>query len=244
VSPALLPVGSALVAGAMNAAAGGGTFLSFPALIAAGVSPIPANATSAAAVWVGNLGGARGYKAELREQRALIWPVLAVSLAGGLVGAIVLIHTPSHTFARMIPWLLLFATLVFAVSPLLVRRKRVRPRYAPWQLAVQFLVAVYGGYFGAGMGILMLAILSFTGFPNFNAANAVKNLLSVAINGIALVPFIIARLIDWRFALPMAIVALIGGYGGVRLLRRVPAPYARAVVIAIGLTMTIVFFLR
>ncbi len=226
----------------MNAAAGGGTFLSFPALIAAGVLPIPANATNAAALWVGNLGGARGYRSELREQRALIAPVLVVSLAGGFVGAILLIHTPAHLFERMIPWLLLFATIVFAASPLLVRRDRARPRHAVWQLIAQFLVAVYGGYFGAGMGILMLAILSFTGFPSFNAANAVKNLLSVAINGIALVPFIFARLIDWRFALPMAVVALIGGYGGVRVLRRVPSAYARAVVIVIGIAMTIVFF--
>jgi uncharacterized membrane protein YfcA len=241
---ALLPDASALVAGVMNAAAGGGTFLSFPALIAAGVAPIPANATSAAALWVGNLGGARGYQTELREQRGLIAPVFLVSLAGGLAGAVLLVHTPSRIFERMIPWLLLFATVVFAVSPMLVRRKAGAPRHATWQLVAQFLVAVYGGYFGAGMGILMLAILSFTGFPNFNAANAVKNLLSVAINGIALVPFVFARLIDWRFALPMAMVALIGGYGGVRVLRRVPSAYARAVVIAIGIGMTVVFFRR
>jgi uncharacterized protein len=243
-SAAWLPEGSAFLAGVMNAVAGGGTFLSFPALIAAGVSPIPANATSAAAVWVGNLGGARGYASELREQRALLGPVLATSLAGGLVGAILLIHTPSHVFARMIPWLLLFATAVYALSPLLVKRQGAQPRLAAWQLSAQFLVAIYGGYFGAGMGILMLAILSFTGFPTFNTANAVKNLLSVAINGIALVPFLIVRLIDWRFALPMAAMALVGGYGGVRLVRRIPSLYARIVVIAIGIGMTVVFFRR
>lgn len=241
---AWLPEGSAFLAGVMNAVAGGGTFLSFPALIAAGVAPIPANATSAAALWVGNLGGARGYAPELREQRAVLAPVLGVSIAGGLAGAILLIHTPPHLFVRMIPWLLLFATVVFALSPLVSRAETAQPRLGTWQLAAQFLVAVYGGYFGAGMGILMLAILSFTGFPTFNAANAVKNLLSVAINGIALVPFIVARLIDWHLALPMAVIALVGGYGGVRLLRRVPSRYARIAVIAIGIVMTVVFFRR
>lgn len=241
---ALLPDGSAFVAGIINSVAGGGSFLSFPALIAVGVSPIPANATSSAALWVGNLGSARAYAPELRGQRALLVPVLAVSIVGALVGAILLIRTPAPIFERMIPWLLLFATAVFAASPLIRRPQRPQPRHASWQLVAQFLVAVYGGYFGAGMGILMLAILSFTGFPSFNAANAVKNVLSVAINGVSLVPFIIVRIIDWRFALPMALIALLGGYLGALLFRRLPAIYGRSVVIVIGVTMTIVFFLR
>lgn len=240
----LLPEGAAFVAGMMNSVAGGGSFLSFPALIAAGMAPIPANATNSAALWVGNIGSARGYAAELREQRALLAPVLAVSLAGGLLGAVLLVETPSTLFERLIPWLLLFATSLFAASPLLVRPQRRTPRHAWWQLVAQFLVAIYGGYFGAGMGIVMLAILSFTGFPSFNATNAVKNLLSVAINGVALIPFAIARVIDWRFALPMAVVALAGGYAGARFFRRLPAAYARLVVITIGVVMTVVFFRR
>jgi hypothetical protein len=109
---------------------------------------------------------------------------------------------------------------------------------------VQFAVAIYGGYFGAGMGILMLAVLAFSGLPSFNATNGMKNVLSVAINGVALVPFVIARIVDWRFAIPMAIAALLGGYFGAKFFRRIPAPAARSIVIAIGVTMTIVFFLR
>lgn len=241
---ALLAGGSALVAGAMNAVAGGGTFLSFPALIACGIPPISANATNAAALWLGNVGGAHGYGKELREHRATLAPVLAVSAAGALVGAVLLIRTPAPVFSRMIPWLLLLATALFAASPLLRRRVPATQRYAAWQLAAQFAVAVYGGYFGAGMGILMLAILSFTGFPTFNAANATKNVLSVAINGVSLVPFIVARIIDWRFALPMAVLALAGGYAGAYVARRVPAAYARGTVIAIGAVMTVVFFRR
>lgn len=228
----------------MNAVAGGGSFLSFPALIAAGVAPIPANATSSAAMWVGNLGGARGFAPELREQRSFLGPVLAVSVVGSLIGAILLIKTPSPLFTRMIPWLLLFATALFTLSPLLVRNTPQSPRHAPWQLAAQFVVAVYGGYFGAGMGILMLAILAFAGFASVNAANAVKNVLSVAINGVALIPFVIAHLVEWRFAVPMAIIALIGGYAGARVFRRLPPLYARCIIIAIGVAMTVVFFRR
>ncbi len=242
---ALLPDGVAFVAGVMNSVAGGGSFLSFPALIAAGVPAIHANATNSAALWVGNIGSARGYAPEVREQRRLLAPVLAVSVIGALAGAILLIRTPALLFERMIPWLLLFATIVFAVSPFLRRRRAAAAvRHAPWQLAAQLLVAVYGGYFGAGMGILMLAILSFTGFPTFNAANAVKNVLSVAINGVALVPFIVAGIIDWRYAIPMAVTALAGGYAGAHLFRRLPPIYGRCTVIVIGVAMTIVFFRR
>jgi len=109
---------------------------------------------------------------------------------------------------------------------------------------VQFAVAVYGGYFGAGMGILMLALLAFSGLPSFNAQNAIKNVLSVSINGMALLPFVIARIVDWRFAIPMALLALIGGYFGARFFRRAPEALARTIVVGIGTAMTIVFFLR
>jgi uncharacterized membrane protein YfcA len=219
----------------MNSVAGGGSFLSFPALVFAGVPAISANATNNAAMWVGTLGSARGYKEE----------VIAVSVVGSLIGASCLLLTPPALFERLIPWLLLFATIVFSISPWLVRRDAdTAPRHAPWQVAVQFFVSVYGGYFGAGMGILMLAVLAFSGLPNLNAQNAVKNVLSAVINGVALIPFLLARIIDWRFAIPMAAIALLGGYFGARFFRRVPQRYSRPVVILIGLGMTVAFFLR
>lgn len=227
----------------MNSVAGGGSFLSFPALIFAGVPPISANATNNAAMWVGQIGSARGYAEEVREQRALLLPVVICSIAGALIGAILLLRTPQAVFTRLIPWLLLFATVLFACSPLL-RRTPERPRHAPWQLVVQFFVAIYGGYFGAGMGIMMLAVLAFSGLPTFNAQNAVKNVLSVFINGVALVPFVLARVVDWRFAVPMAVVALGGGYFGARFFRRVPQPISRSLVILIGVAMTAVFFIH
>ncbi len=228
----------------MNSVAGGGSFLSFPALLFAGVPAISANATNNAAMWVGTIGSARGYKEEVAEHRALLLPLIAISIAGSLIGAVSLLFTPPTLFERLVPWLLLFATVVFVASPWLTRRSGAVPRHAPWQLAVQFFVAIYGGYFGAGMGILMLAVLAFSGLPNLNAQNAVKNVLSVSINGIALVPFAIARVVDWRFAIPMAAIALLGGYFGARFFRRVPQPLSRAIVITIGATMTIALFIR
>jgi uncharacterized protein len=240
VAPAL----AAFAAGAMNSVAGGGSFLSFPALLYAGVPAISANATNNAAMWVGTIGSARGYHEEIAAHRKLLLPVLCASVVGSLIGACLLLVTPQGLFERLIPWLLLFATLVFAASPLLARRSNAPPRHAPWQIAAQFAVAVYGGYFGAGMGILMLAVLAFSGLPTFNAQNAIKNVLAVSINGMALLPFVAARIVDWHFALPMAAIALLGGYCGARFFRRVPQPLSRALVVAIGATMTIVFFVR
>ena len=242
---AFVPLGAAFVAGAMNSVAGGGSFLSFPALVFAGVPPISANATNNAAMWVGQIGSAQGYREEVRAHRAIFVWAIAVSIVGALIGAILLLMTPAKLFERLIPWLLLVATLIFASSPLLTRKNALQtPRHAPWQIAVQFFVAIYGGYFGAGMGIVMLAVLAFSGLPNFNAQNAIKNVLSVAINGVALIPFIVARIVDWRFALPMAGIALAGGYLGARFFRRLPQRASRSIVIAIGAAMTIVFFVK
>jgi uncharacterized protein len=240
----IVPAIAAFAAGAMNSVAGGGSFLSFPALLFAGVPAISANATNNAAMWVGTIGSARGYREEVATHRGLLLPLVCTTLAGSLIGASLLLVTPQALFERLIPWLLLFATLVFAASPRLMRRTQSSPRHAPWQIAVLFGVAIYGGYFGAGMGILMLAVLAFSGLPSFNAQNAIKNVLAVSINGIALVPFVLARIVDWRFAVPMAAIALAGGYFGARFFRRVPQPLSRALVVAIGCVMTIVFFVR
>jgi uncharacterized membrane protein YfcA len=239
-----VPAVAAFFAGAMNSVAGGGSFLSFPALIFAGVPAISANATNNAAMWVGTIGSARGYREEVAEHRGMLLPVIAVSVVGSLIGACLLLVTPGAVFERLIPWLLLFATAVFAASPFLTRGVERKPGHAPWQLLVQFLVSIYGGYFGAGMGILMLAVLAFSGLPSFNAQNAVKNVLSVSINGVALIPFVLARVVDWRFAVPMAVIALLGGYFGARFFRRMPQRVSRALVIAIGVVMTLVFFFR
>jgi uncharacterized membrane protein YfcA len=195
-------------------------------------------------MWLGVVASARGYREEIRTYRRVIVPAIVISLFGSLAGAVLLLHTPPKTFERMIPWLLLFATVVFACSPLLTRQHEAKDVHSPWQLAVQFIVSVYGGYFGAGMGILMLAILSFSGLPNMNAMNGVKNVLSIVINGVAVIPFVIAGVIAWPVALLMAVFAMIGGYAGARIFRRMPSNVTRAIVLAIGAGMSAYFFVR
>lgn len=236
--------GAALAGGAINSVAGGGSFLTFPSLLFAGVPAIPANATNNTAMWLGVVASARGYREEIRTYRRVIVPAMTVSLIGSLGGAILLLHTPPKIFEHMIPWLLLFATAVFACAPLLTRKHAPKAVHSPWQLALQFIVSVYGGYFGAGMGILMLAILSFSALPNMNAMNGVKNLLSIVINGIAVVPFLIAGAINWPIALLMAVFAMLGGYFGARVFRCVPSNITRALVLLIGLGMSGYFFFR
>jgi hypothetical protein len=235
---------AAFVGGAINSVAGGGSFLTFPALLLAGVPAIPANATNNTAMWLGVVASARGYREEIRTYRAVVVPAMVVSLVGSIGGAVLLLHTPPKIFERMIPWLLLFATVVFAVSPLITRSRKPKDVHSPWQLAAQFCVSIYGGYFGAGMGIMMLAILTFSALPTMNAMNGVKNLLSIVINGIAVVPFVIAGVIDWPVALVMAIFSMAGGYFGARFFRRVPSNVTRWLVLAIGAGMSAYFFAR
>ena len=184
-------------------------------------------------MWVGTIGSARGYEEEVREHRALLLPIVLVSVVGRADRrAAACCVTPPTVFERLIPWLLLFATVLFALSPLLRGRRRA-PRHAPWQLVVQFFVAIYGGYFGAGMGIMMLAVLAFSRLADVSTRRTRSKTCSrCSINGVALVPFILARIVDWRFAVPMAVVALVGGYFGARFFRRVPQPISRSLVIA------------
>lgn len=235
----------AVLSGAINSVAGGGSFLTFPTLIFTGVAPISANATNNFAMWFGTLASARGYHEEVAEQRHILRNAVIVSLIGSVIGATLLLYTPAHTFQRMIPYLLLFATVVFAASPLLTRERPDGARHhTPWQLFAQFCTAVYGGYFGAGIGFLMLAILAFSGLPSFNAMNAMKNVLAAAINGIALVPFVLAHVIQWPQAVLMALGAVLGGYVGSRIGRRLPQGAMRVAVIALGAAMSLYFFLR
>ena len=228
----------------MNAVAGGGAFVVVPTLIFSGVSPIIANATSNTALWFGVLGGARGFRREIADHRELLPRLIVVSVSGAIVGALLLLITTPTFFRHLLPWLLLFAVILFAFSGRLVGRAFSHPHQARWQLFAQFFVAMYGGYFGGGQGILMLAILAFSGLPSLSAANGIKNMLSVAINGVAIIPFAIAHIIDWPLALMMAISAPVGGYLGAKVFRHVPTPVARTAIIVIGSVMTVALFLR
>jgi uncharacterized membrane protein YfcA len=256
---------AAFIAGVMNSIAGGGTLLTFPALMAV-LTPLHgdnagavANATSTVALLPGSLAGTWGYRNEFAAAREFAVRLLPPSLVGGLVGSLLLVLFPGQ-FTPLVPWLILTAAVLFLLQqPLgrfLARRReraiggadgappgtvlnleplrRVRRRQVAVLVGFQFLVAVYGGYFGAGIGILMLTALGLMGLQNIHQANAVKTLLASVINGVSVVVFVSGGLVEWPFAGGMAVAAITGGYVGARVARRLPAVYARWAVIAIG----------
>jgi uncharacterized membrane protein YfcA len=237
---------AAFAAGAINAVAGGGTFLTFPALVVAGIPPIPANATSTAAVCPGALASAFAYRREVAGLgRSLVLSLVAISLIGGFVGAMLLLWTPEATFARLVPWLLLGATLLFAGGRRVAAAVRSRVHIGPTAIFVgQFAIAIYGGYFGGGIGILMLGMMTVAGITDVNQMNGIKALLSGCLNAVAVVTFTIAHEIVWRPAALMAVAAIAGGYAGGAIARRVDPSHVRACVIVIGVAMTIYFFVR
>lgn len=243
----LLVVIAAAIGGAINAIAGGGTLVTFPALVGLGVPSIVANATSTVALWPGAVGSLFGYRQELAGARAWSIRFAIPSLIGGLVGALLLLRTPGERFDQIVPWLVLGATVLFMVQrPLMAAlRKRSgvqadstdptsRSPGAPL-LLFQFGVAVYGGYFGAGIGILMLAALGFMGFTNIHRMNGLKNWGGLCINVVAAATFALGGFVDWPVAVAMATGALAGGYAGSRLAQRVPQAWVRRAVVVIGL---------
>ncbi|NDY91342.1 sulfite exporter TauE/SafE family protein [Ideonella sp. TBM-1] len=247
----MLLVVAALGAGILNAIAGGGSFLTFPALVFAGVPAIPANATSAVAVSPGYLGSTLGFRAELaRLPRRRLVQEGVVCAAGGVAGALLLLVTPAKVFSAVVPWLLLFATVLFAGGPALLAR--VRRGQAPgaanplqrWRLPGLALVAVYGGYFNGGLGILLMALYTVTGESEVNTANALKNLNSLVLSLLSVAAFAVAGAVAWPQAVLMAMAATAGGFWGARLARRLPAAVVRGVVITTGVVMSAVFFLR
>jgi uncharacterized membrane protein YfcA len=241
-----------VVAGAINSVAGGGTLVSFPALIAFGVPPVPANATNTAAVCPGALSSAYAYRHDLQKQHGLLTLLLLPSLLGGLLGAWVLAQTPNWLFARIVPFLVLFATVLFAA------RKRFASRLGfasaedahtslagrVWGFFFQLFVAAYGGYFGAGIGILMLASLGVMGLRDIHRMNAIKTILSFFINGMALIYFIVKGLVVWPIALLMAAGAILGGYAGARVAKRVNQGYLQIFIVAVGLFVSAWLFFR
>ena len=247
-SSLLFVAGAAFIASALNAAAGGGTFVSFPALLAQGVPPIPANATNSVAMLVGSLGTIGPFREHLNEPRATMVKLIAVTAAGGVAGAIVLLITPSRTFTFLIPFLLLGATVLLAFGPALTARLRGTPHHVRLDsaraLAGQFAISFYGGYFGAAIGILMLALYSALGITGMRRANALKVVMAIFIQAVAIVPFIIARVVEPQAAAVMSAGALAGGYFGAHAVRRLPERALRSLVLALAFSMTAYFFWR
>jgi len=239
---------AAAAGNALNSAAGGGSFISFPALIFLGIPSIPANATNSTGMWVGGFGLIGGYRKELIQPSRKLIAAVATCVVAGTLGGILLLRTPQNTFNTLIPWLLLLSTLLFAFAPFvrkLAGQSGEDRRDLPyiWLLGL-FPVALYGGFFGGGQGILTLALFGLAGMTNINRMNAVKSLLVFVNNGTPLIAFIAAGVVRWDVAAAMSVGALVGGYGGARIARRIAPQYVRAFVIAVGTIMTIVFFVR
>ncbi len=247
---------AALFGGTLNAVAGGGSFFTFPALVFSGVSPIIANATSTVALWPGSIASVMAYRRELtRVERRLLLLLIGSSLIGGLLGAMLLLRTSQSVFVRLVPYLLLMATVLFAVSPSIIRRlsrsRKQKEGSMPYTLPAlvgvglgQLLISIYGGYFGGGIGILMLATLAFMGMESIHIMNGVKTLLAACINGVAVITFLVAGVLVWPQALVMIVGALIGGYGGAAVARKVEQKWIRFVVILVGSALTVYFFVR
>jgi uncharacterized protein len=239
---------AALLGGTLNAVAGGGSFIAFPTLLFTGVPAVPANATNTVALWTGLTFSGGAFRHHLKVQRRVLWSLVGVSLAGGVFGALLLLRTPGQTFLKILPWLMLFAVLLFIFGPRLTRNVRVVQ--APTGKAIvaasffQFLVAIYGGYFGGGMGFVILAMLTAFGMADIHEMNAFKIVLSSATNGIAVVIFIVRHAVYWPQALVMIIGAALGGYFGAHYSLRLPRMWVRWFVIAVGVGMTIYFFVR
>jgi uncharacterized protein len=240
--------GIAVVSGMMNAVAGGGSFLSFPALLLVGVPPIQANATNTIALWPGILGSVGAYRNELRgpETQKVLFPLLSTGIVGGLLGAITMLYTPQQTFLRLIPYLLLSATLLFAFSGKITAA--LRPRGGEVALstkgaaAAQLFVGFYIGYFGAGAGILMMALLALLGMTHIHRINAYKTVQNAACNGIAIFAFVAKGVIYWKHAGVMVAGSILGGYFGALFAQRMKQQHVRWIVIVIGMGMAIYFF--
>ncbi len=236
--------------GTINAVAGGGSFIAFPALLFTGVPPVPANATNTLALWVGVTASGGAYRSRLNISRRVMIPLVVTSILGGLAGAFLLIKTPAQTFLRVLPWLMLGATLLFAFGKHLTGRISAGISHDASRAAIagaaifELFVAIYGGYFGGGMGIMNLAMLAALGMTDIHAMNALKVVLGGFINGVATVTFVVSGAIVWPQAIVMTAGAILGGYFAAHYAQKLPQAWIRGFVIVVGVAMTAYFFVR
>jgi uncharacterized protein len=249
--PWLLLSIASMMAGALNGIAGGGSFISFPALIFAGLPPINANATNNTGTWVGYLASLYAYRQNWGVRSPDLWRLVCISLAGGIIGSLLLLRTPQAVFAKLVPYLLLVATVLFALNPLFKQLQQQRPHSVRRSKVVlvglpllQLAIAIYGGFFGGGVGILLLALFGLMGMEDIHVMNALKTLLSTCINGIAMLTFVVSGAVFWPHAIVMCAGTLLGGYWGVYYVRKVDPIWVRRFVILVGLGMTVYFFVK
>jgi uncharacterized protein len=245
---------AAFLAGVLNAVAGGGSFLLFPAMLGMKMLPVQANATNTVALWPGQLTSVAAYRDDIRKNRRLAWPMGLAGFLGGTAGAIVLLNTPQTTFLHLVPWLLLVSALIFAatgpVTRWLDRRKKgstgsvTQPPRLLYVFLATIFVCFYIGYFGAGAGFLLITLLSLFGFQDLNEINALKVVSTTMANGMAFLIFVVGRQVEWRYCLLAMVTCAIGGYSSARFARKLPQPFLRSLVVFIGLGMAAWFFWR
>ncbi|MEW9834432.1 sulfite exporter TauE/SafE family protein [Mesorhizobium marinum] len=242
-SDILILATAAFFAGVLNTVAGGGTFLTFPALVFAGVPVVAANATSAVAVFPGYLGGALGFRREVAAfDRRRLFKIIGATAVGGLVGSLLLLVSSNEAFSAVVPFLLALATLAFAFGDR-IQGWAQRRQFGQGPLGTM-LVSLYGGYFNGGLGIVLLALFQLWGMRDLNVMNGLKNCLSFVLSAISVATFAAAGIVAWPQAALMMVAATVGGYAGAPLARALPRAVVRAVVIVVGATMSAVFLWR
>ena len=237
---------ASFIAGIINSIAGGGSFLTFPALVFTGVPTIAANATSAVAVFPGYLSGALGFSKELKEYpKSKFLLLITLSIMGGIGGSLLLLITPASVFSYIIPWLLGFATLLFAFGDFVAKwaKKNSNSNGFLGNLTT-LIVCIYGGYFNGGLGIILLALFSTLGMRDIHLMNGLKNIMSFALSAASVVTFAIAGIVFWQQAIIMMIAATIGGYFGVVVARKLSKDTIRMIIVIIGLIMTVIFGIK
>jgi uncharacterized membrane protein YfcA len=255
---AVLLAGAGVLAGAVNALAGGGTLISFPALLAAGYPPLTATVTSTVALWPGYLGGAVGYRRELSGQRRLALSLAGASAAGAVAGAVLLLSTSAAVFESLVPVLIAVASVALLVQPWLKARFGLGKEdkeskeggdgeargHSRWAYLGVGLGGVYGAYFSGGMGVLLLGVLGLFVHDHLQRVNAVRAVLSLVINTVAVVAYALFGPVHWPAVAIMAVASLAGGLGGTRVARRLPPPVLRGVVVTFGLVLSVVLAVR
>ena len=242
----VLLITASFFAGIINSIAGGGSFLTFPALVFAGVPTIAANATSAVAVFPGYLSGALGFAKELKAfPKSKFLLLIFLSILGGVLGSILLLITPEVVFSFIIPWLLGFATLLFASGNYVSKwAEKTSDTNGFKSNIATLLVCIYGGYFNGGLGIVLLALFSTLGMRDIHLMNGLKNIMSFALSAASVVTFAIAGIVFWKYAIIMMIAATIGGYFGVMVARKLSKSIIRIIIVIIGTIMTFIFFIK
>jgi len=243
---------AALLAGAINSVAGGGSFVSFPALLFIGMPPVNANATNTVALWPGQVASIGAYRRQFRNlSRKTMTPLLVTGVIGGILGGWTLLKTPQTTFMRLVPWLILIATIIFTMSGRVtrwVRRRSASGEHHEFStgrgVVFQLFIAFYIGYFGAGAGILILAMLALLGMDEIHSMNALKALLTTVSNAVAMLLFIVAHAVYWPETILMVVASMLGGYFGAYFAQKTKAGHVRAIVIAIGFILSAYFFAK